>query len=110
MKATINLNDQLRQTSLDAQIIRNNENLLNAIFQSVPVGLLIKNKDHVIERVNDTYLEWYDLERDTVIGARSEFLMHFREDERRNTDERPRGRSPAHRQKTKPTRAARKVW
>jgi len=80
MKATINLNDQLRQTSLDAQIIRNNENLLNAIFQSVPVGLLIKNKDHVIERVNDTYLEWYDLERDTVIGARSEFLMHFRED------------------------------
>ena len=84
MKATINLNDQLRKTSSDAQIIRSNENLLNAIFQSVPVALLIKNKDHVIERVNDTYLEWYDLDRDIVVGSRSEFLRHFRQEDDAN--------------------------
>ena len=79
MKATINLKNQLRQASSDTKAMRSNENILNAIFQSVPVALLIKNKDHVIERVNDTYLEWYDLDRDAVVGSRSEFLKHFRQ-------------------------------
>jgi len=48
------------------------EDLLNSIFENVPVGLLIKGADHIVERPNRTYLDWYDLKADDVLGLRSD--------------------------------------
>ena len=41
------------------EALHESENLLNSIFENVPVGLLIKDTDHIVERANSTYLSWY---------------------------------------------------
>lgn len=48
--------------------LEENEALLNSIFESVPVGLLIKDADHKIEKVNGTYLRWYGVSEDEILN------------------------------------------
>lgn len=53
---------------------REKESLLDSIFHNIPVGLMIKNRDHVVERVNAEFLSWIgykveDVVRKTVVEA-----------------------------------------
>ena len=59
------------------EALRESENLLNSIIENVPVGLLIKNADHVVERPNSTYLKWYGFDADTMVGVRSDQIEDF---------------------------------
>ena len=59
------------------QALRQSEDLLNSIIENVPVGLLIKDPDHIVERANDTYLRWYGFNTDTIAGRRSDEIEDF---------------------------------
>lgn len=58
-------------------LLRENESLLNSIFVNVPVGLLIKNYNHIVERANDTYMGWYGFDADFMVGLRSDQIEDF---------------------------------
>lgn len=67
---------------LEAELaLQESEALLVSIFENVPLGLLIKNADHVIERVNDAFVRWYGREAEALIGQRVETLEGFLSDE-----------------------------
>ena len=66
--------EALRENEL---LLRESENLLNSIIENVPVALLIKDSDHVVERANSTYLEWYGFDADTMEGHRSDEIEGF---------------------------------
>jgi PAS domain S-box-containing protein len=53
------------------------EILLESVFENVPVGLLIKDYKHVVERANTTYLKWYGANGLKMIGHRSEEVENF---------------------------------
>lgn len=57
--------------------LQDREDLLNSIFENVPVGLLIKDVDHIVERPNSTYLNWYGLDAETIVGRRSDQVEGF---------------------------------
>jgi two-component system, sensor histidine kinase and response regulator len=57
--------------------LRESENLLNSIIENVPVGLLLKDSDHIVERANSTYLNWYGFDADTMVGHRSDEIEDF---------------------------------
>jgi len=57
--------------------LQDREALLNSIFENVPVGLLIKDVDHVVEKPNTTYLNWYGLDAATMVGRRSDEIEGF---------------------------------
>lgn len=57
--------------------LRGSENLLNSIIENVPVGLLLKDSDHIVERANSTYLKWYGFDADTLVGRRSDEIEDF---------------------------------
>ena len=57
--------------------LRKNESLLRSIFDNLPVGLLIKDAEHKIERPNPRYLEWYGLSPEEFIGLRTEEYEDF---------------------------------
>ena len=59
------------------QAFEENENLLESIFENVPVGLLIKNSDQVVERPNKTYLNWYGLNLTDIVGKRGRVIESF---------------------------------
>ena len=59
------------------QALRESEDLLNSIFENVPVGLLIKDPDHIVERANDTYLSWYGFDNETMVNRRSDEIEDF---------------------------------
>ncbi|WP_161974010.1 ATP-binding protein [Hwanghaeella grinnelliae] len=44
------------------------EQLLDSIFHNIPVGLMIKNRDHVVERVNAEFLSWIGYKAEDVVG------------------------------------------
>ena len=71
--------------------LQESEALLKSIFENVPVGLLIKDLDHIVERANDTYLKWYGFNADTMAGLRSDEIEDFQSAEEAafmNTQER----------------------
>jgi PAS domain S-box-containing protein len=41
---------------------------LRSIIENIPVGLLIKDRNHMAVLVNNTYLEWYGLKSASVLG------------------------------------------
>jgi len=59
------------------EALNESEDLLNSIFENVPVGLLIKDANHVVERPNSTYLDWYGLDLDAMVGRRSDQIEDF---------------------------------
>ena len=67
------------------------EDLLNSIIENVPVALLIKGPNHVVERANSTYLNWYGFDEGTMEGRRSDEIEGFQpaeEVEKMNAQER----------------------
>lgn len=71
--------------------LRESEDLLNSIFENVPVGLLIKDRGHIVERANSTYLNWYGFGSEVMAGLRSdeiEDFQHAEEAELMNAQER----------------------
>ncbi len=77
--ATISLDITERKKAETA--VQESEVLLTSIFENVPLGLLIKDTNHVIERVNGTYIRWYGIEPGGLIGKRSYTLDNFQSDE-----------------------------
>ncbi len=61
--------------------LNESESLLNSIIENIPVGLLIKNANHVIERANGTYLDWYGFKPGTMVNHRSDEIEDFQSDE-----------------------------
>ncbi len=53
------------------------ESLLDSIFENVPVGILIKDTNHVVERPNRTYLDWYGQSAVDMIGQQSQQVAGF---------------------------------
>jgi PAS domain S-box-containing protein len=53
------------------------ENLLESVFQNIPVGLLIKDADNAIERANKTYLNWSGLNLLDIVGHRLHEIEKF---------------------------------
>jgi PAS domain S-box-containing protein len=53
------------------------EALLNSIIENAPVGLLIKDADHIVEWANSTYLRWYGYDADTMVGHRSDEIEDY---------------------------------
>jgi len=63
------------------EALRESETLLNSIFENVPVGLLIKDASHVVEKSNRAYLDWYGLDADAMAGRRSDQIEDFQSTE-----------------------------
>lgn len=59
------------------QALEESENLLESIFDNVPVGLLIKDADQVVIRPNKTYLDWYGLKSADIVGQRGRVIKSF---------------------------------
>ena len=57
--------------------LHGSEDLLNSIIENAPVGLLIKDTEHIVERANKTYLNWYGFDADTMVGRRSDEIEDF---------------------------------
>lgn len=72
---------QLRDMEKRTEELLENENILDSIFENLPVGLLIKNSDHVIERPNRTYLSWYGADIEYMVGHRSDHIENFQSDD-----------------------------
>ena len=53
------------------------EGLLNSIIENIPVGLLVKDADHIVERANSTYLNWYGFDSDIMVDRRSDEIEDF---------------------------------
>jgi signal transduction histidine kinase len=53
------------------------EILLESVFENVPVALLIKDNNHIVERANATYLKWYGENALEMIGHRSDHVENF---------------------------------
>lgn len=59
------------------QALKQSESLLNSVIDNVPVGLLLKDPDHIVVRANSTYLDWYGFDRDSMNGIRSDEIEEF---------------------------------
>ena len=62
---------------VNRRALEESENLLESVFENVPVALLIKDADNVVERPNNTYLEWYGLSSADMVGRRAHELKNF---------------------------------
>ena len=60
-----------------SRALAESESLLESVFQNVPVGILIKDKDSVVERPNDTYLNWYGISAAELLGKQSREIEQF---------------------------------
>jgi PAS domain S-box-containing protein len=63
------------------QALEESENLLESIFDNIPVGILIKDADQVVERPNNTYLNWYGLASADMVRQRSHEIEDFQPSE-----------------------------
>ena len=68
---------QIGVIEANRRALEENENVLDSVFQNVPVGLLIKDSNNVVERANNTYLNWYDLNLTDLVGQRSHEIESF---------------------------------
>ncbi|MEQ8505220.1 MAG: PAS domain-containing sensor histidine kinase [Rhodospirillales bacterium] len=59
------------------QALEDSESILQSVFDNVPVALLIKDGEHIIERPNRTYMEWYGFDMETMVGRRSDEIEDF---------------------------------
>ncbi len=59
------------------QALEQSEILLDSVFENVPVGILIKDSENVVERPNKTYLSWYGLTAEEMVGQRSHEIEDF---------------------------------
>jgi len=71
---------RFRRMETRTEELLENENILDSIFENLPVGLLIKDQDHVIERANRTYLSWYGVALEKMVGNRFDHIEGFQSD------------------------------
>jgi len=72
---------QLRDMEARTDELLENENILDSIFENLPVGLLIKDNNHAIERSNREYLSWYGDALEDMLGQRFDHLKGFQSEE-----------------------------
>ncbi|MEQ8707828.1 MAG: ATP-binding protein [Rhodospirillales bacterium] len=53
------------------------ENLLQSIFDNIPLGIIIKDHNQHIETANRTYLDWYGLNKKDLIGRQTNRASSF---------------------------------
>ena len=53
------------------------ENLLQSVFDNIPLGIIIKDQNHHIETANRTYLDWYGLNKQDLIGRQTNRASSF---------------------------------
>jgi PAS domain S-box-containing protein len=68
---------QLEALEVNSRAHAESEDLLESVFQNVPVGLLIKDADNIVERANNTYLNWYGLNSVELVGRRGHVIKNF---------------------------------
>lgn len=68
---------QLETVEVTSRAHEESEDLLESIFQNVPVGLLIKDANNTVERANKTYLNWYGLNSVELMGRRFHVIENF---------------------------------
>lgn len=71
---------QQRDIEARTEALRDNESMLDSIFENLPFGLLIKDSNHVIERPNRAYLSWYGADLENMVGHRSDHIENFQPD------------------------------
>jgi PAS domain S-box-containing protein len=57
--------------------LQESESLLNSIFEHLPVGVLIKDADQRMERVNHAYKAWYGVNPDELIGSKRILVAEY---------------------------------
>jgi len=77
----LRLSSQLRDMAARTEELLENENILDSIFENLPVGLLIKDSNHVIERSNKAYLSWYGDALEDMVGQRFDHIKGFQSEE-----------------------------
>ena len=60
--------------------LEKNEILYQSIFDNIPLGLVVKDRNSIIRNVNRTYLDWYGLTREQLVGQRTNRAQSFRFD------------------------------
>jgi PAS domain S-box-containing protein len=68
---------QTMELDRQRQALEDSESVLRSVFENVPVGLLIKDENHVVERPNRTYTDWYGFDAETMVGRRSDQIEDF---------------------------------
>lgn len=53
------------------------ENLLQSVFDNIPLGIIIKDQNQHIETANRTYLDWYGLSKQDLIGRQTNRASSF---------------------------------
>lgn len=61
--------------------LRESESLLESIFENIPIGLLIKDNKHVVEKSNRTYQSWYGDRAKRMLGYKSDDFADFQTEE-----------------------------
>lgn len=54
-----------------SRALNDSESVLESVFNNLPVGIVIKDERHTIEKVNQTYLQWYGKRTEDVIGKQA---------------------------------------
>ncbi len=57
--------------------LQESEALLESVIENVPLGLLIKDAQHIVELANSTYLNWYGLDDTDLVGYPSSSVENF---------------------------------
>ncbi|PIW26234.1 MAG: hypothetical protein COW30_16045 [Rhodospirillales bacterium CG15_BIG_FIL_POST_REV_8_21_14_020_66_15] len=57
--------------------LRESEQLLNSIFEHLPVGVLIKDAEHRLVRANITYTNWYGVKPEKLIGSKGVLVEEY---------------------------------
>ena len=75
--STVTINLDITQRKQAELALQESEALLVSIFENVPLGLLIKDANNVVERVNSAYVRWYGFDAETLVGQQPETLEGF---------------------------------
>lgn len=81
LDAASRLKNEIAERKRVEHSLRENEILLNSIIENAPVGLLLNDSNDIVQRVNSTYLRWYGLDAETVVGRPSAGIKNFRSNE-----------------------------
>ncbi len=73
-----NTSDLEGAVSVGISKLEENESLLMSIVDNLPVGVLIKDAEHVVVLANSACVNWYGFERETLIGSPSEHVEVFK--------------------------------
>lgn len=64
----------------EGRALRKNETLYESIFDNIPLGLIVKDRNSVIRNVNRTYLDWYGLTREEIVGQQTNRAQSYKFD------------------------------